>query len=265
MAGGKKKKKPASNPARGFATTSIASKPKADEVALEEEPETPQELKGQPENNAKDSNKTSSDPTKSSEPSTEPSPDEFERQLELSELQLLVEKHAQKSKRDAQRQRTRLETDRRLLRGQAETLSTRKWLPPELMEEILDLIHSEGRFSNQADLPTSSKQLSEEELTVRLWTLQQSLVDVGFPEERVLLALQHILSIADKLSVTNKESIWGMEEALEWLARECTRDELPDYDHVPRRIVASLKSQAGPLKAHFARPSLTHRITRYSN
>ncbi len=35
MAGGKKKKKPASNPARGFATTSIASKPKAEIIGPE--------------------------------------------------------------------------------------------------------------------------------------------------------------------------------------------------------------------------------------
>ncbi len=36
MAGGKKKKKPASNPARGFATTSIASKqPKVDSAESE--------------------------------------------------------------------------------------------------------------------------------------------------------------------------------------------------------------------------------------
>ncbi|RDW60905.1 putative helicase associated-containing protein [Coleophoma cylindrospora] len=242
MAGGKKKKKPASNPARGFATTSIASKPKADEVVLEEEPEAAQELKGQPESNPKESRNTSSDSTKPSEQQTELSPEEFERRLELSELQLLVEKHAQKSKRDAQRQRTRLETDRRVLRGQAETLSTRKWLPSELMDEILDLVNSEGRFSNQADAQTGTKQLSEEELTVRLWTLQQALVDAGFPEDRVLLALQHILAIADKLSHANKESIWGMEEALEWLARECTRDELPDYDQVPRKNAALLKS-----------------------
>lgn len=245
MAGGKKKKKPAANPARGFATTSIASKPKI-EVAEQEAPSTAlSEQQGNlktEENEQAASADTKLDPTITS--SKVLTAEEFEKQLEDSELQILVEKHAQKSKRDALRQKTRLETDRRVLRSQAESLSTRKWLPPELMEEILDLVSGEGRFTGQSnDTAGSTKQASEEELTIRLWTLQQALVGAGFMEEKAIRAIRHVLDISDKIAVGNKDAIWGMEESLEWLARECTRDELPDYENLYRKAATLSKSQ----------------------
>jgi ATP-dependent RNA helicase DHX29 len=243
MAGGKKKKKPASNPARGFATTSIASKPKAE--AEPSDPAPAKELQNpdlQHDGLAAPTASATEDAVVIQKALTA---EEFEKQLEDSELQVLVEKHAQKSKRDALRQKTRLETDRRVLRGQAENLNTRKWLPPELMEEILDLVKAEGRFAGQtADASNTAKQASEEELTIRLWTLQQALVAAGFMEEKVILAIRHVLDISDKISLGNKDVIWGMEESLDWLARECPRDELPDYE---RRGGTILKSQTGEL------------------
>ncbi|PQE26304.1 helicase associated domain-containing protein [Rutstroemia sp. NJR-2017a BBW] len=243
MAGGKKKKKPAANPARGFATTSIASKPKTETPTTETEKDDPTESaagtsEGQ---QSKDQAETLAANDKSAEQKQILSPEEFEKQLEHSDLQLLVEKHSQKSKRDALRQKTRLETDRRVLRGQAENLGTRKWLPPELMEEILDLIKMEGRFSGPATDTSSMKQLAEEDLTIRLWTLQQSLIGAGFLPDKVMSAIQHVLDIADKISGGSKDNIWGLEEALEWLSRECSRDELPDYQNFHRK--AGPKSQ----------------------
>lgn len=244
MAGGKKKKKPASNPARGFATTSIASKPKVElPEAAEESPVV---------NEAKDTDEVQqieqTAPATSSHPPNEKTltVEEFEKLLEESELQVLVEKHAQKSKRDAARQKTRLETDRRLLRSQAESLNTRKWLPPELMDEILDLIKAEGRFTGQSNEASGNlKQASEEELTIRLWTLQQALLGSGFIEEKVSLSLRHVLDISDKIVAGNKDSIWGMEEALDWLARNCFREELPDYENWQRKTGGLPRSQSG--------------------
>ncbi|OWP05952.1 hypothetical protein B2J93_6276 [Marssonina coronariae] len=240
MAGGKKKKKPASNPARGFATTSVASKPKV-EVA---EPETSSE-QGTVETQQQEHILAAASQVKERiAPEKSLTAEEFEKQLEESELQIIVEKHAQKSKRDAIRQKTRLETDRRVLRGQAESLSTRKWLPPELMEEILDLVNAEGRFAGQSnDSSNSTKQVSEEELTIRLWTLQQALVGAGFIEEKVSRAIRHVLDMSDKIGGACKDSIWGMEESLEWLARECSRDELPDYENLQRKTLGLSKSQ----------------------
>lgn len=227
MAGGKKKKKPASNPARGFATTSVASKPRTDiEPASESTTDHTPEVTGQ--ENQQATALGAGGPSNITV-QNDISPEEFEKQLEENELQQLVEKHAQKAKRDAARQKTRLETERRVLRSQAETLSTRKWLPAELMEEILDLIQGEGRSNQGTD--TSTKQVPEEDLVIRLWTLKQALIGAGFMEEKVALTIREILGQSDKISGSNKDVIWGLEEALDWLARECSRDELPGYDH----------------------------------
>ncbi len=257
MAGGKKKKKPASNPARGFATTSIASKPKTEIAEPEQLPTPSTELQVAREI---DGNRPTGNSSLKIEGSAvtgkEISAEEFEKQLEESELQILVEKHAQKSKRDALRQKTRLETDRRVLRAQADNLITRRWLPPELMEEILDLIKTEGRFAGQAnDNINTAKQASEEELTVRLWTLQQALVGSGFQEEKVILGLRYVLDISDKINSGNKDAIWGMDESLDWLARECSREELPDYESWQRKGVIMPKSLSGQNPGFSSRPS----------
>lgn len=251
MAGGKKKKKPVSNPARGFATTSIASKPRADiaDSTTSVEPVTK-------EGSLTDINGGGPTPTGQNTSNTEniattpkvTSPEDFEKQLEESELQVLVEKHAQKSKRDAGRQIARLQTDRRLLRGQADALNTRKWLPPELMEEILDIILVDSRSSSSGAAPettTPLKALSEEDLTIKLWTLQQTLSGAGFARDKVNSVLAYILEISEKVVVGNKDSIWGLEEALDWLARECSRTELPDYESSQRKMLQSVKASTG--------------------
>ena len=256
MAGGnKKKKKPTSNPARGFATTSIASKPKPDANEPELGPTSQQSAT--PQNAPEDATHVvGPGGAIPGAPLTNLSPEEFEKQLDNSELQVLVEKHAQKSKRDALRQKTRLETDRRVLRGQAETLNTRKWLPAELMEEILDLIKAEERLVGQAtDSAIKLKPPSEDELTIRLWTLQQSLIGAGFPESKVTSSLDHVLKISDKIGASSKEAIWGIEEALDWLARNCLRDDLPDYENWHRKSGSQSKLQSGE---QFCYPSYQH-------
>lgn len=247
MAGKKKTKKPAANPARGFATTSVASKPRVDtpdstdEAAISSNhataPAKTDATASQPQSEA------TGGATSAKEAEKPLSPEEFERQLEESELQLMVEKYAQKVRRDVQRQKNRLETDRRVLRGQAETVNTRKWLPSELMDHIIDLIQAESRFaasSITSDSSTTGKALQEEDLTIKLWTLQETLAAAGFPEDKIQPALRFVLDIAPSVSSSvSRDSIWGLDEALEWLARECVRDELPDYE------ARGKKSQAG--------------------
>jgi ATP-dependent RNA helicase DHX29 len=244
MAGAKKKKtKPAANPARGYATTSVISKTRVEPTEnASEAPKKGTDTPGKKPGNA--SPKASAQDEKSSaalDKMPELAPEEFERQLEESELQMLVDKFAQKTRRDAQRQKQRLETDRRLLRGQAESVNAKKWLPQELMDHILDLIQAEGRFSasnSTSDGTTGGKMLSEEDLTIKLWALQQTLKNSGFPEGRIQDALQHVLDISANITGINKDSIWGLEEAMDWFARECTLDELPEYDN-RRRPVAT--------------------------
>ncbi|KAK6065980.1 helicase associated domain-containing protein [Seiridium cupressi] len=269
MAGTKKKKaKPAANPARGFATTSVASKAVTRIDSTDEPNPTPQKLTG-----------TSSLPADAKVPGTAPtaaatasdlspealkkeelSPEEFERQLEESELQIMVEKHGSNVKRDAQRQKLRLETNRRLLRGQAESINTRKWLPQELMDQILDIIKAESRFASSSlgtDSTSPGKLLPEEDLTVKLWTLWQTLSPAGFPEERVQAVLQHVLDIAPSIGITAKESIWGLEEALDWLARECLKEELPDYEQRSKALSRPSETpQDSPLPSGTTTPRL---------
>lgn len=242
MAGAKKKKKPAANPARGFATTSIASKPRPETAEAEANASSDADPKGA-DTPAPPSDKNAPPSTTSARGETkqqELSPEEFEKQLEESELQLLVEKHAQKTRRDAQRQRSRLETDRRLLRSQAEPVNTPKWLPQELIDHILDLIMAENRFaasSLSSENPGAGKMPPEEDVIARLWTLQQTLAGADFPDSRVDAAVNYTLEIAPNVSPPSKDSIWGLEEALDWLARECTPDELPLYEPKARPTV----------------------------
>ncbi|OBT97212.1 hypothetical protein VE01_04649 [Pseudogymnoascus verrucosus] len=249
MAGGKKKKKPASNPARGFATTSVASKVRIEVAETTPSDESPDnESEQRKDETATESLSTS---TTTGNTDTQLTPEEFEKQLEESDLQVLVEKYSQKAKRDAARQVTRLQTDRRLLRGQADFLNTRKWLPPDLMDEILDIVTADHRAlgPSTADSPATLKPLTEEDLTIKLWTLQQALAGAGFPDDRVRMVLTYILSISDKMVSGNKDSIWGLEESLQWMARECSRDELPDYENWQTKSLLPLKlqmdSQAG--------------------
>ncbi|KAI5860812.1 P-loop containing nucleoside triphosphate hydrolase protein [Durotheca rogersii] len=240
----KKKTKPTANPSRGFATTSIASKPRAEnpvnEPVVAASPAGDGKPAAPPTSASRNPNAPPSNPAadaKSQNPQQNAalSPEEFERQLEESELQLLVEKYAQKAKNDAQRYWAKLETDRRLLRGQAEALNTRKWLPQELMDQILDLIQAESRFgSSPASENTTAnggKLLPEEDLVIKLWILQQTLANTAFPDDKVQGALQYVLDVAPSINGVAKDSVWGLEDALDWLARECTRDELHDYDY----------------------------------
>lgn len=246
MAGGKKKKKPATNPARGFATTSIASKPKTEVQDAEAPSTTPKDAEGVDVTAKEHVVTTTSNIFPAAPPEKTLTAEEFELQLEEADLQNLVEKHSSKAKREALRQKTRLETDRRVLRGQAEILGTRKWLPPEIMDEILDLVKAEGRYGGQSNETSNNpKQASEEDLIIRLWTLYQSLLGAGFLEEKAMLALKHVLDISDKITSGNKDAIWGMEEALDWLCRECSRKELPDYENSQRKTGVLPKSQAG--------------------
>lgn len=252
MAGGKKKKKPASNPARGFATTSIASKPRAEisDASHKVEDSSHAVTNGDSKNSLNTESALAPENGNQTTKPAEVSPEEFEKQLELSELQNLVEKHSQRAKRDAARQISRLQTERRILRGQADNLNTRKWLPPDLVEEILEVIledaHSLGHGTSQDNSLTSvtQKSISEEDLTIKLWTLQQALDGAGFDKDQVVLVLSHILSISDKVVTGNKDTIWGLEESLEWLARECPKHQLPDYEGLQKKL-PGMKSQTG--------------------
>ena len=225
----RKKKKPASNPARGFATTSTVSKSKVlgDALSVDESEE------------AVDPSHIPVGPPKPTESQKrekelhELNPDELERQLVESELQLLVEKHGEKCKKDAARHASRLQTERRLVRSQATPLSTGRWLPEELLQIICNSVEvASSRSPN--DNPRKQDSISSDDLCIRLWLLRRTLLELGFLQNRVDEALNFLIynqqSIERTNAISSREGFWGIDECLDWLALSCTAEEMPDYE-----------------------------------
>ncbi|RDW90863.1 putative ATP dependent RNA helicase [Aspergillus mulundensis] len=224
----KKKKKPAANPARGFATVSVPSKVKPIETP---EPASTADSKSVSESDRP----TPAEPTKPA-PSTNEAPslqnytpEELERHLEDAELQILVEKHAAKCKSDAVRQAGKLETERRLLRQQSVPVNHVEWLPSDVVSSILALAEAEEQ--GLSPQPVRDKRVvPEDELSTKLWVLKDTLLKLGFPEHRVEEALKHVLIyFAGNFTITNRDVVCNLEEALEWLAMHCSPEELPSY------------------------------------
>lgn len=231
----KKKRAPASNPARGFATTSTPAKSKVEEkidddvltetVSIDSKVFTNIENVG-----SKIANGASDNLSKLS-------PEELENHFEESALQILVEKHGEKSKKDASRQVNKLRTEQRVLRLQSERLDISLWLPQELVKLIFDLLNSRKRardFDLDADIRQARHKITEEELIIKLWTLQQVLTQLGFTDSRVRSA---VLSLLQKGHLTrssafsaSKDGLWGLEESLDYLAQVCEPEEMPSYD-----------------------------------
>ena len=240
MAPNKKKKKQSSNPARGFATTSVASKPKIPNDTLGAESVFPNEDISISNPNLSD-DPTNSPVLRTTEKLTRElyqlSPEELERQLEESDLQLLLEKNGEKSKKDAIWQVSRLSTERRTLRPQATYLHTHTWLPVELMQRIIDL-NNEPLHRGSANTYSGERKfvpaLSEDDLLIKLWTLKQTLCKLGFSQERSNFAISRLLERGNTVQCSNstaaKEFIWGLEDCLDWLASICDPEEIPGYE-----------------------------------
>lgn len=224
-----RKKKPAGNPARGFATTSVASKPKtekpvADATAKEVAQVSPKESAATPES-------ANPAPQQDHGPKQEvvQTPEELEAQLERDELQLLVEKHAPKVRREAHRHVSRFQTDRRVLRGQSHSMTVHDWLPSEILDNIVSLAQAESNDSNRRQGQQSLlKTLTEEEALSKLWTLDLTLRDLGFSHDNIQPVLRWLC--ANAASIDASANIWGLQEALEWLALNQCENHSFSYD-----------------------------------
>ncbi|CAI7651141.1 unnamed protein product, partial [Penicillium manginii] len=160
------------------------------------------------------------------------SPEELEKHLEESELQILVDKFSARCKSDAARQVTKLDTEKRVFRQQAATLTLLEWLPIEVQDKILELADGEEHeYLTSGARGASAKQAgSEEDLYTRLWTLKETLLKLGFPENRTEEALKHILQyFAGTPASASREAVWNLDESLEWLAMHSEKKELPSY------------------------------------
>jgi len=231
-----KKKKPAANPARGFATTSIAKKiqPVAEEEVTHEK-EQLQDGKhvtastfSHQQSQQQQSDTVGENPQDGEQKKLhELSPEDLEKHLEQDELQLLVEKYGPQAQRAVDRQVGKLSTDYRLLRGNAAPLSVRALISEDLILKLVDLV----REDLEDALKTSSnarKLLQEEETTAKLWSLQGALKALGFSDEHVSRALSHALKLGPPIDKENP--VWALEECLDWLVLNIADDELPRYD-----------------------------------
>ena len=246
MPANKKKKKATANPARGFATTSVASKQNiqdADDavsdvnaVSVPQRPESPavNEQVGF----------ASEGPQKLKE-SVGLSPEEYEAQLEMGDLQIFLEKHGEKSKREASRQVSKLRTERRVLRAQADPLATTHWLPHEIMQYTLDVVRAETCQLQDHIIPaTTPKSLgspSDDDVLVNVWKLFLTLPQLGFSYEDTRNSLGSVLKfqLVSEPSPFKapKSGLWGLDECLEWLALNTVADNKLDYE-TPSRLPA---------------------------
>lgn len=230
----KKKKKPAANPARGFTTVSTPSRPKpaepTDAPTAADDPKTATDNGKQPPAEEQQQPSIGEEATPSLQ---QYSPEELEKHLEDSELQLLVDKYAAKCKNDAARQVTKLETDRRVLRQQATSLNLMEWIPSDVQDQIISLAETEEMETGPLrgkELSGVKRSSSSEDLSVKLWTLRETLLKLGFPESKVDDSLRYLLAYSTGGATSaNRDTVWNLDESLDWLAMHCSLKELPSY------------------------------------
>ena len=236
MAPKKKTKKPAANPARGFATTSTASKSKA---VKQDEPSPADPPLAEKAANDQTIQLPVSDQAASigRRDVSELTPDELEAQLEEDDLQNMLDSSREKSQRDVRRLVSRLKTERRLIRNSSERLELQKWLPEDMRESAMKLVAKSllrKEVVTSRDQADRLLQISEDEIAIKVWTLKRALHELGFMADRSHLAIIELLENPDLFisaqTKSTKEGIWGLEECTEWLAFQCEPEELPGYD-----------------------------------
>ncbi|CAN9374166.1 unnamed protein product [Alternaria alternata] len=178
---------------------------------------------------------TTSQTAEAPKPEVAPTPEELEAQLERDELQLLVEKHAPKVRRESSRYVSKFQTDRRLLRSQSHAMTVHDWLPSEILDSIILLAQAESNDSNRRQGQQSLlKTLTEEDAMSKLWTLDLTLRELGFSQDHIQPVLRWLC--ANAASIDASSGIWGLQEALEWLALDQCEDHSFSYEESqPRR------------------------------
>jgi ATP-dependent RNA helicase DHX29 len=236
MAPDKKKKKPLANPNRGFATVSLPSKAKVEAEAKGEE-----ELGDDENQNAEDTSggRPPSGPQQTNDKAAaidEMTPEELEKHLEEAEVQGLVDANSAQSQREASRQTTRLETERRTLRLHANKLSSTSWLSENSVQELIDFAKDERSHMTNANASGIEK-----DLTVKTWALRRLLESLGLP--RTDDALKHVLRLAHIDAVgDDKDYIWGLQDAFEWYAHNADELEMPLYEAIDLRSAPESRS-----------------------
>lgn len=228
MAGKKKSKKPAANPARGFATVSLPSKSKSASL-IDTDVSTPN--KAEP--SAFQDLSTNISGTNGTEAQHKEvaihdmSGEELERHLEEGELRDIVEQHAVKIKNDASRQVLRLQNERRQLRQQAERASL-AGLDEELIDRILDDNLSVPRERVLHTKPKTLIRPDAEDLVLRLWALREILLQLEMPYLND--ALSHVADVLSRQGFETNDDLPGLYEVFLWYASHVPESELPNYE-----------------------------------
>ena len=238
MAPNKKKKKPTSNSARGFATTSVPSKHRSQDGERVRKA-TPDTFETKVEANQPVQNSYSIKVQKESEKALdELDSEELEKQLEISELRILIDRYGESTKKNATRQASRLQTERRLLRTQADQMRIHRWLPAELVQSIIDRLagqeagndKTQGEYAIYSSLP----KVSEDDLLIKIWTLYRLLPLIGFSDshrETLICELLKNYSIGTtRTDFEGKESLWGLDYCLNWFAEHLEPQDTLSYN-----------------------------------
>ena len=259
MAAGKKKK-PATNPARGFATTSTASKPKLNNTVPTEIEETVKStaIALHESKYSEDHPKVDLDKNDQDVNINQLSAEEYAEHLERSHLQLLLDTHLEKSTRDVRRHAGRLKTERRLLRSSADYLFLTPWLSQELKDLDIKLEYSPtAEHAPYADL-------GEDDLLIKTWTLYRILIELDISIGSVRAAVRYFLQTLPlekyaSYGTNSNESVWGLETSLEWLARHAPPQDLVnsvDIDEAGKSLEVD-RSSVMPPSSGFASPVQT--------
>ena len=239
MAPNRKKTKSVTNPARGVSTTSTAPNTKGqarNEPGLQDY----DEISG---GNIKSGSDTGNVSNKSlsavrvEKPLGHLSPEELESELENSSLQIMIDRYREKTNRDASRQVSKFQTEKRVIRAQAVSLYTQHWLPTEFIQLIIELYDaqkdSRKSYKHGSGTNLNAQNIARDDLVVKMWTLKRVLPQLGFSEEQTRLALAQLLKNRSDGSLPtfpfNKDSIWGLDECLDWLALTYEAEDLPAY------------------------------------
>ena len=248
MAG--KKKKVVSNPARGFATTSIASKPKVTKNDEATEDPSPSKAAENTDAKAPSNDVNSKAPSKALD---QLSPQELEIELEKNDLQMLVDSIGPKVHRESSRQLNRIQTERRTLRNQSQDLFVRDWMNEKFVNQVIEMASAEVRNDKGASEQIYSlKSSSEEDLVSRFWTLLRTLSSFGIASDQVNQVLKTFA--AQSPSTDNSGQIWGFQDSVDMLALECTEEELPPFES--DKLKPGSSSSLGKLLASWLGPSV---------
>lgn len=232
---GKKKRKQVVNPARGFATVSIPSKPKETTATSDEQDDFAERERMTIHSSSLTYNVAAIDPNKlnvssgDSEDTLKMTPNEFAHYLEQAELQHLLDEHAAKVKDDASRQVTKIITERRQMREQAERATV-----VGLTEQFLDSVSEQESFSTIAELVQASPgikftEVENSEFLIKIWTLHEVLLRLHMPSVEDVLS--HVLLFWKQTGhCISSDYLSGLAEALLWYACKFPSNELPNYE-----------------------------------